>query len=178
MVEKGNPPTRHGRWCCDEYKEQGGHGLPKVIGVRIAESKRRSTLWKQVNQRKDGVVLAPIAYWTDDDVWAFIKDRAIPYCKLYDNGFKRLGCVGCPLGGETRQREEFAVWPAYEMMWIRSFRLMYEKNKEKISKRTGRKYWWVDRFRNGNEFYEWWITKGASESSKDQCVFEDMMEQR
>ena len=35
------PPTRIGRYCCRELKEQGGKGRLKVTGVRWAESKNR-----------------------------------------------------------------------------------------------------------------------------------------
>lgn len=41
-VEKGILPTRRLRWCCAEYKETSGAGYITLIGVRKAESVRRS----------------------------------------------------------------------------------------------------------------------------------------
>ena len=41
----------------------------------------------------------PIIDWTSEDVWEFVRLYNVPYCELYDFGFKRLGCVSCPLGG-------------------------------------------------------------------------------
>lgn len=42
------PPTRLARWCCEIYKEQGGIGRARIIGVRAAESPRRAAQWKQI----------------------------------------------------------------------------------------------------------------------------------
>jgi len=127
LVENPNgPPTRLARWCCEVYKEQGGKGCLRVIGVRIAESERRARLWKEFQpHRTDGAILAPIVYWTDEDVWAFIRSRNLPYCELYDQGFKRLGCVGCPMAGPAGQRKEFARWPGYERAWKKAIFLFF-----------------------------------------------------
>lgn len=55
MKNKSNgPPTRLARWCCEIYKEQGGTGYFKAIGVRAAESPRRKGLWKTVNNNNNG----------------------------------------------------------------------------------------------------------------------------
>ena len=54
--------------------------------------------------KRSKTTLNPIIDWTDRDVWDFIKANKIPYCELYDNGFTRLGCIGCPMAS-TRERE-------------------------------------------------------------------------
>ena len=41
-IEKGILPTMIKRWCCQEYKENGGAGKVKLIGIRSEESVRRS----------------------------------------------------------------------------------------------------------------------------------------
>ena len=41
-IEKGILPTMTKRWCCKEYKEGGGAGKVKLIGIRREESVRRS----------------------------------------------------------------------------------------------------------------------------------------
>lgn len=87
------PPTRLMRWCCEVYKEQGGAGRFKAIGVRAPESPRRKATWSFLSSHnKDGSpILCPLIYWTDRDIWQFIRERHMPYCCLYDQGFKRLG---------------------------------------------------------------------------------------
>lgn len=103
-------PTRIMRWCCSIYKEQGGNGLFKVLGVRAAESARRKGLWQPIRTipGQKAPVMSPILYWTDEDVWQFIRGNEMPYCSLYDEGYHRLGCVGCPMSG---QRAEKGILP-------------------------------------------------------------------
>ena len=148
-------PTRRGRWCCEIYKEQGGKGKFKAIGVRAEESKRRKGLWTQLRNEKTGPTLAAILYWTDNDIWDFIKQQNIPYCSLYDEGFKRLGCVGCPMGGKNRIAE-FERWPKYKEMWRRGGRAAYDKYHGKISKRTGELYW-ISKFKTFDDYWAWWM---------------------
>jgi len=184
MVEKANPPTRLGRWCCAEYKEQGGNDSDKVIGIRIAESARRAKLWQMVvPHRKTGkLILCPICYWTDEDVWAFIKMRGIPYCSLYDEVdemgkklFARLGCVGCPMAGPTGQCKEFERWPKYEEMWKRGFEKLWDKWHGVNNRKGEPRFFEV--YGSAEAMWEWWRSGGAYKES-DQCVFEDMMSQR
>ena len=68
----------------------------------------------------------PIADFTDDDVWEFIRKYNLSYCELYDEGWKRLGCVGCPLGGFASQRREFERWPHYRKMYVQAFQEMLD----------------------------------------------------
>ena len=39
----------------------------------------------------------PIFHWTDKDVWNFIREQKMDYCQLYDEGYKRVGCIFCPM---------------------------------------------------------------------------------
>ncbi len=173
LIEKGTPPTRRIRWCCEEYKEHGGDGLAKVIGVRISESARRAEIWQIVNiNKKIGWIIAPIAYWTDYDVWEFHKMRNLPYCELYDQGFKRLGCIGCPMAGSTGQAQEFARWPRYELMWRKAVFATWHKWRG-IPNKTGTKRL-SDVLGSPESYYAWWRS-GEAQESPDQCVFEEMM---
>ena len=70
--------------------------------------------------------LNPIIDWTTDEVWEFIHEYNIPYCKLYDEGFKRLGCIGCPMGSVEHRLKEFEKYPKYKQAYIRAFDKMIE----------------------------------------------------
>jgi phosphoadenosine phosphosulfate reductase len=41
-------------------------------------------------------ILNPVVDFTLDEVWEYLKNRDISYCCLYDEGFRRIGCIGCP----------------------------------------------------------------------------------
>ena len=72
----------------------------------------------------------PIIDWTDAEIWEFIHEYNVPYCKLYDEGFKRLGCIGCPMGGGKAQAEEFRRYPKYKDLYFKAFERMLEENKK------------------------------------------------
>lgn len=99
-----------------------------------------------IKQRK--TVVNPIIDWSDDDIWEFIEEYKVRYCSLYDEGFKRLGCIGCPLAGAKAQMKEFERWPKYKALYIRAFDKMIEQNPECMkSWKTGQDVfgWWVGR---------------------------------
>lgn len=97
-----------------------------------------------IKQRK--TVVNPIIDWTDDEIWEFIEEYKIRYCSLYDEGFKRLGCIGCPLAGAKAQMKEFERWPKYKTLYIRAFDKMIEQNPECM------KSW-----KTGQDVFGWWV---------------------
>lgn len=77
--------------------------------------------------RTNKTMINPIIDWTDDEVWEFLNEIAkVPHCSLYDEGFTRLGCIGCPMGGSKNQKREFERWPGYRKLYIRTFDKMLE----------------------------------------------------
>jgi phosphoadenosine phosphosulfate reductase len=130
IVKKMMPPTRRVRYCCEHLKEGGGHDRFVMTGVRWAESSRRGkrriveTCFN--DSRKH--YINPIIDWTDEDVWKYIKDNNIKYCSLYDEGFKRLGCIGCPMAGREGRLREFARWPRFEKKYRDAFEIASKNN--------------------------------------------------
>lgn len=68
----------------------------------------------------------PIIDWTDAEVWEFIREYKIPYCCLYDEGFKRLGCIGCPMGSVRQREYELNRYPKYNALYLKAFEKMVE----------------------------------------------------
>ena len=165
MVDKGKGlPTRLARWCCEKYKENTGTGHVTVIGVRAEESVRRKAIWKQVNAtRRGGIILAPIVYWTDADVWQYIQENRLPYCRLYDEGFSRIGCIGCPLAGAASQKREFDRWPRFEKLWWQ-FTLKFWDKWHGVPKRDGGRRFFED-FQTPEAYFTWWLSGKAKEKN-------------
>ncbi len=159
MVTKGFP-TRVCRWCCEEFKEsKSPKGARLILGVRAAESPRRARTWQTFtqNRRKAGEMVNPILHWHDDDVWRFIRDENLPYCCLYNEGFKRLGCIGCPMARARARDRDFTRWPGYEKLWRRAFKRLWDRRvTQQPLQRDGREWWGSARFTSWEELFEWW----------------------
>ena len=41
------------------------------------------------------VKFAPLADWTEEEVWDYIRANDVPYNELYDQGYKSIGCAPC-----------------------------------------------------------------------------------
>lgn len=169
IPRKKTPPTRLVRYCCAELKEDGGEGRDKITGVRWAESSRRRK-WGGIQIQDDdktnidpdnmdddmvrycmqskGFVLNPIIDWDDEDVWEFIHRYDIPYCKLYDEGFKRLGCIGCPMS--SNKIKEMERYPKIKRAYMKSFERLL-KRLDDDSKITS--------WKTAEDVYRWWVSK-------------------
>lgn len=104
-------PNRWFRWCCDaKHKKTQGFDIA-VIGVRAAESPRRAANWRTFGRKQDGsFYVCPIFDWSDADVWEYLNGKGLPHCSLYDEGYKRIGCVCCPLSTSSMRRDA-KRWP-------------------------------------------------------------------
>lgn len=171
------PPTRVVRWCCADYKEHGGDGLAKVIGVRSEESVNRAIKWKQFGIGNNGqtVFVCPILFWTAKDVWDFHKQFQLPYCELYDQGFSRLGCVGCPQGGRKGRLRDFARWPLFERNWHRAVIAFVQKN-HGIPNRTGGRRWFENLYDKGGPeaIWDWWMSDKGQKEKAATCQYNQM----
>ena len=74
---------------------------------------------------KDSILISPIFDWTEKDVWYFL-DNIIkaPHCKLYDEGYKRLGCILCPMSQPKQKLKEMQRFPHVKRNWIKAIKLI------------------------------------------------------
>lgn len=179
LIEKnGMPPMRHIRYCCAALKEGAGTNRFCVMGMRAEESIRRANAWAPAT-RKGGdrlrmfdnddiakqvqscavqgtLIISPLYYWTKTVLWNFIRDRKMPYCELYDQGFDRLGCIGCPMAKRCEREMEFARWPKFRDAYIRAFQRLIDAG------RRSNKTW-----KCGEEMMEWWLDDTTHEKQID-----------
>lgn len=173
IPRKKMPPTRIARHCCEVLKEAGGEGRFAVTGVRWAESARRASsraglelsdgtkTGRRLQEDPDNPenakmarfcptkgkhILNPIIDWEDSDVWEFIRKYDVPYCTLYDQGYKRLGCIGCPMS--TRQAEELERYPKYRRAYLRAFEKMLQELQDDSRRAT---------WKTPEDVMKWWI---------------------
>ena len=173
IPQKLMPPTRIARYCCSVLKETGCANRYIATGVRWDESTSRKK-WNEFsapNQKEhfskivlmndndsrrrmselcmqqNKMVVNPIIDWTHSDIWEFINSEHIETCELYQCGYDRVGCIGCPLASKKRYKE-FADFPEYKKLYIHAFDRMLEERK-----RRGKESKWKD----GYEVFLWWM---------------------
>ncbi len=164
--KKGMPPLRHARYCCEVMKERNGEGRFVITGVRWEESSRRSNR-KMVescyrNPRSETQYLNPIIDWTTGDVWQYIRDRGLPYCSLYDEGWKRVGCVLCPMCADPQR--EIRRWPKLAAAWKRAIVSTWRPDDPRLQKK----------FPSGEAYWQWWLQRNTKSCTRqDEVLFED-----
>lgn len=152
-------PRRAARFCCEVLKETGGDGHVIVTGVRWEESNRRSQrkMAEPCYRKGNRSFLHPIIDWSTADVWAYIRERGLRYCSLYDEGWRRLGCVLCPMTRDVdRQLER---WPALGRLWRRACGEAWKKK--------------AGTFRTADDMWVWWLNRDSPATSSDPVLFED-----
>lgn len=171
------PPTRVVRYCCAVLKEGSGKGRMITTGVRWAESAARKKnrgiyeagrdlILSNDNDDKRKLfencaikakrICNPIIDWTDEDVWDYIRSEHVKTNPLYQCGFSRVGCIGCPLAGKKTRSFEFARYPKHQQMYIRAFERMLEE-RERRGKMDGT--WKIGT--TGMDVFHWWMEDGV-----------------
>jgi phosphoadenosine phosphosulfate reductase len=160
ILREKMPPLRQQRWCCERLKERGGEGRRVLTGIRWEESPRRARRQVEDRQQSRKIIINPIIDWTSADVWAFIRREGLPYCSLYDEGFKRLGCIMCPQQGAAGMRRDAERWPKYAAAYIRTFdRLIALRRAE------GKRCTWD----TGQELFNWWVSGNQETAEGQEC---------
>ncbi|MDM8297944.1 phosphoadenosine phosphosulfate reductase family protein [Enterocloster aldenensis] len=198
IIKKQLPPYRNARYCCSVLKETGGEGRFVITGVRWQESRKRESRGavEVLGSRKPDLILNndneesrriiencqmkgkrlinPIISWTENEVWHFIYSQKIAYCELYDCGFRRLGCIGCPLASVKNREWEFKRYPKFREAYIRTFDRMV------VARRAAGKS--DGNWSNGEAVFNWWMygnpkqekqVEGQMELNYDVEVFDE-----
>lgn len=149
IIKRKTLPTRFARFCCSYFKELKYPQSVVITGVRHEESTRRAARQaveigsREKDRREsfsladvydkgeqvivdclhgsDQLIINPIIDWTEKDVQYFLREViGVPMCELYSLGFKRVGCICCPLKGYKEVCKDVVRYPKYVDMYIRT----------------------------------------------------------
>jgi len=87
--------------CCDVRKlEPLARALAGkrawVTGLRAAQSVTRAALATREFDAQRGLTkFNPLADWSEDDVWSYLRAHAVPYNELHDRSYPSIGCAPC-----------------------------------------------------------------------------------
>lgn len=155
-------------------------GLVKIIGKPTTVEKKAVELGAEVGKTNGGglvlnmdndpsrrlvehcyrttsTMLNPIIDWSDGDVWDFLKAHGCKSNPLYECGFKRVGCIGCPMAGKNRYAE-FERWPKYRALYVMAFDRMLEARRRAGKKERPDTQWF-----NGESVMRWWLGEDGAQ---------------
>lgn len=155
IIKHGCPPLRKIRYCCWELKTVNGNGCVKVDGIRAAESPRRAKRQIFEPDGNGGYYIHLIHDWSDEQVWDYIHSRGLPYCELYDQGKRRIGCVFCPFATPAENAENVKRYLGFVKYFVtacdRAIKIRRAKGKH-------------SKYETGREMFDAWLTGGRSKS--------------
>lgn len=132
----------------EEELDEMDYAVTKKGNAVLRLDNRENARIVEMCYKNHTTMVNPIIDWTEEEVWEFLKENHIPYCSLYDEGFKRLGCIGCPMGRKEQRLYELERWPKYKNLYLIAFGKMLEQRKA----RDRGELWTTP-----EEVMEWWI---------------------
>ena len=177
IPDVGMPPSRYRRYCCSILKESGGKNRFIATGVRWAESVKRASrgiyetraadISKRITLMNDNDdrrrlfencrlnasrVANPIIDWTDTNIWDYALSEKLNLNPLYQCGYGRVGCIGCPMATTKERMRQFSRYPKYEAAYMRAFDRMLKKRTLRNKERD---------WQTAEEVFHWWMDDGV-----------------
>jgi len=104
------------RECCRIRKvEPLGRALAGnrawITGQRRAQSATRAELHVEEDDTAHGIKkFTPLADWSEQDVWDYIRANDVPYNALHDQGYPSIGCQPCTRAVEPGEDVRAGRW--------------------------------------------------------------------
>ena len=186
LKERGGQGRRviTGVRCAESSKRAENAGSVKILGNADKAKSKAEEIGVDYRQTKQGgiilnndntedrelvehcamqakIMVNPIYDWEDADVWEFLRHYGVEGNPLYQCGFKRVGCIGCPMADKHRYFQ-FNKYPKYKENYIRAFDRMIKRREEKGLKSFGN-------FFTAEEVFKWWMNEDPT-----QLTFQDL----
>ncbi len=128
-LEVFGPPGKDYRWCCKiaklvplarTTKKLWSTGALNIVGQRAFESidrARSPRVWRN-RWIPHLLSLTPIQEWSQLHIWLYIYKYRLPYNRLYEIGYERLGCYLCPSSTLAEFREIERNHPQLWRKWV------------------------------------------------------------
>ena len=101
----------------EQYRQEKLSRSTKGVNITNATSERTVGCISG----KESLLISPIIHWTERDVWEFLNRVVmVPHCELYDQGWRRIGCIGCPMASYRHKLMENRRWPHVRQHWIKA----------------------------------------------------------
>ena len=104
--------------------------------------------------RTTSTLVNPIVDWEECDVWNFLRWYGCKSNPLYQCGFRRIGCIGCPMAGKSRYAE-FERWPKYRLNYVKAFDRMLDNIRANGETETS--------WKTGEDVFRWWMGENLAQ---------------
>ncbi len=107
-IEDATGPWTGPENCCGTEKVAAleralGDADGWVTGIRREQGETRAHTELVEQDAKRGIwKYNPLAFWTEQQLWAEIHERDLPYHPLHDQGYASIGCAPCTQPGDGR----------------------------------------------------------------------------
>ena len=112
-------PKKYGN---EELEDDDNFTQTSIGGYILTNDNEESRRVLETCYKHSKILINPIIDWTDRNVWDFIHEMKMPYCKLYDEGLHRIGCIGCPMASTNMRLFGFRRWPKYKHLYENAMR--------------------------------------------------------
>lgn len=86
-----------------------------ITGIRRDQaSTRANAKVVEWDQKFELVKVNPLAAWTSDDVWDYIRTHEVPYNPLHDQGYPSIGCFPCTKPVKPGEDPRSGRWAGFE----------------------------------------------------------------
>ena len=105
--------------CCNLRKVEPQRAFLKgydawISGVRRDQSRTRAGLdivgW---DSKFNLVKINPLATWSEDMVWTYVRAHGIPYNPLHDRGYPSIGCTTCTIAVKPGEDARAGRWSGF-----------------------------------------------------------------
>jgi phosphoadenosine phosphosulfate reductase len=83
-----------------------------ITGLRRDQWATRTNIRKVEIDHDHGAIvkLNPLAEWTKDEVWDYVREHDVPYHPLYDLGYTSIGCAPCTRAVRPGEADRAGRW--------------------------------------------------------------------
>lgn len=157
------------------FKRLNAKGIKTTINYPKDKDGNHETMWTLIPKKKMPPtrlqryccsVVNPIYEWTDADVWEYLRQENVKTNPLYERGYHRVGCIGCPLATYKQKIKEFSDYPQYKKAYINAFQKMCDIREAEGKEQRGS---WAD----GESVFNWWIEENKYNVKGQMSLFDD-----
>ena len=82
-----------------------------LSGLRRDQSGARSEIEVIELDGRGVIKICPLARWTREQTWAYLREHRLPYHPLHDQGYPSIGCAPCTAPNPNGASERDGRWP-------------------------------------------------------------------